>query len=75
MKGLSTLNGTLTCEKMRERIAQLEKENQASFVKLQDLRAGTRKVDPVEKAKVDKQHSEYTKEWKLRKKMVVRVLI
>lgn len=38
--------------------------------KLSDLRSGTRRVDPNEKAKVDKSYELYSKEWRSRKRLV-----
>lgn len=39
-------------------------------MKLAELRSGARKVDPVEKAKIDKLYDVYLKEWKGRRRMV-----
>lgn len=65
------LNSSLTNEEMREKIIALEKENTAYEQRLIALRSGDRKVDPVEKVKVDKFYDLYSKEWKLRKRMVL----
>lgn len=55
---------------MVERIQFLRSNTERSRVRLQELRSGTRKVDPVEKAKVDANYDRYAKEWKSRKRMV-----
>ena len=55
---------------MAERIQFLKGNTERSRVRLEELRSGTRKVDPVEKAKVDASYDRYAKEWKHRKRMV-----
>jgi hypothetical protein len=67
---LGSLNNSLTNEEMADRIGILGKENVSFLKRLEQLRTGTRRVDPVEKAKVDTLYDLYTKEWKIRKKMV-----
>lgn len=61
----------MTNEEMAARIDLLEREIAAAEVKLTELRSGTRRVDPAEKAKVDAQYDVYSKEWRLRKRMVL----
>lgn len=60
----------MTNEEMRERITDLTKKISVSNMKLDTLRSGMRRVDPGEKAKVDKLFEVYQKEWKNRKRMV-----
>lgn len=67
---LSQLQSSLTNEQMIQRIAHLQSEIVSLDVKLEALRTGSRKVDPKEKAVIDKQFDLYTKEWKLRKRLV-----
>ena len=55
---------------MLARIKVLEKQTAENEIKLNELRHGKIKVDPAEKAKVDKLYDQYTKEWKSRRKMV-----
>jgi hypothetical protein len=67
---LQSLTSSLTNPQCIERIRELTVSNQLLETKLMELRAGTRKVDPVEKQKIDRSYSEFSKLWKLRKKMV-----
>lgn len=67
---LSALQNSLTSEEMQARIASLESENARAARKLEELRSGGRKVDPAEKAKVDKDYDKWSKDVKARKKMV-----
>lgn len=46
-------------------------QNERNRNKLEELRFGGRKVDPVEKAKVDQMHDKYHKAWKSRRKQVL----
>jgi 26S proteasome regulatory subunit (ATPase 3-interacting protein) len=71
---LSSLNNSLTNEVMAERIQELTKENATFIKRLELLRTGTRRVDPAEKAKVDKMYELYCKEWKSRKRMCKEML-
>lgn len=60
----------MTNAEMSTRIAFLEKQIVDSEKRLNELRNGKIKVDPAEKAQVDKLHDQYMKEWKSRRKMV-----
>lgn len=60
----------MTNAEMSSRIAFLEKQIVDSEKRLNELRNGKIKVDPAEKAQVDKLHDQYMKEWKSRRKMV-----
>lgn len=67
---LAQLQSSLTNEQMVQRIAHLQNTIASLDVKLEALRTGSRKVDPTEKAVVDKQYDLYMKEWKQRKRLV-----
>jgi len=56
---------------MSRRIALLQKNIETFELKLAELRSGVRKVDPEEKAKIDKLYEIYSKEWKGRRRMVL----
>lgn len=71
---LSSLNSSMTMKQLEQRSKELDKENMLMEKKLEDLRSGTRKIDPVQKAQVDKNHAEYTKLWKARKRMCMEVV-
>ncbi|PJF17573.1 Hop2 meiotic double strand DNA break repair, partial [Paramicrosporidium saccamoebae] len=71
---LNSLNNSLTNEVMAKRIQELTEENATFIKRLELLRTGTRRVDPVEKAKVDKMYELHCKEWKSRKRMCKEML-
>lgn len=60
----------MTNEEMAARIDYLGREIAAAEVKLTELRSGTRRVDPEEKAQVDARYEVYSKGWRVRKRMV-----
>lgn len=60
---------------MAARIETLTAENTKMLKKLEELRTGGRKVDPVEKATVDADHSKISKVAKSRKKLVLTILL
>lgn len=67
---LSGLQNSLTSEEMEARLKHLATENERMSAKLEELRSGGRKVDPVEKAAVDAAHETISKAAKSRKKLV-----
>lgn len=71
---LSGLQNSLTSEEMAARLAHLGKENEHMYRKLEELRSGGRKVDPMEKASVDAQYEKLNKLVKTRKKLCMEIV-
>ena len=59
----------MTDEEMAARIIFLESSIASTEERLVALRSGTRRVDPAEKAKVDRLCDLYVKEWRNRRKL------
>jgi 26S proteasome regulatory subunit (ATPase 3-interacting protein) len=59
----------MTDEEMVARIRFLGSSIASAEERLVALRSGTRRVDPAEKAQVDKLHDLYMKEWRSRRKL------
>lgn len=66
---LSLMNSSLTTSELQKRISGLEVEVAEMRERLEPLERGTVKVDPAERAQIDKQFEIANKAWKQRKKL------
>ena len=66
---LNLINSSLTTEELHKRISCLEVEVSEMHERLVPLERGTVKVDPVERARIEKQYEVANKAWKQRKKL------
>ncbi len=67
---LALVQSSLTNEEIEARLLCAASDSAVLEKKLATLRSGTRRVDPLEKAKVDKSLDLYSKEWKKRRAQV-----
>lgn len=66
---LSIMNSSLTTNELQKRISSLEIEVAEMKERLEPLERGAVKVDPEERARIDKQFEVANKAWKQRKKL------
>lgn len=64
------MTSSLSTSDLQKRIVALEAEVKEMHERLEPLERGAIKIDPAERALVDRQHEVCTKAWKQRKKMV-----
>lgn len=66
---LNMMNSSLTTDELQKRISSLEVEVSEMHERLEPLERGTVKVDPAERARIEKQYEVAIKAWKQRKKL------
>jgi 26S proteasome regulatory subunit (ATPase 3-interacting protein) len=66
---LNMMNSSLTTEELQRRIVSLKVEVAEMHERLEPLERGTVKVDPDERARIEKQYETANKAWKSRKKL------
>ena len=66
---LNVFNSSLTTEELQKRISSLKVEVAEMHERLEPLERGTVKVDPAERARIEKQYEVANKAWKQRKKL------
>lgn len=66
---LSLMNSSLTTAELKNRIATLSVEVAEMKERLEPLERGTIKIDPAERARIDKEFDLASKAWKQRKKL------
>lgn len=66
---LNIMNSSLTTSELQKRISNLEIEVAEMHERLEPLERGTIKVDPEERARIEKQFEIANKAWKQRKKL------
>ena len=71
---LSSLSAQLTLEQARARISKLQSDSAGMTAKIASILEGKVRVDPEEKAQVDKDYAVVSKELKKRKKMCMDIL-
>jgi predicted nucleic acid-binding Zn-ribbon protein len=69
IQGLSQTNSSLTTDELKKRISSLSEEVSEMNERLEPLERGTVKVDPEEKARIEKAYEISNKAWKQRKKL------
>lgn len=66
---LNMINSSLTTEELQKRISSLDVEVAEMHERLEPLERGTIKVDPAERARIEKKYEASNKAWKQRKKL------
>ncbi len=70
----ASLTASLPTTELAAKVKQMQGESVARAAKLNELRAGTRRIDPVEKGKVDAKYAIVVKEAKKRKKLCMNAM-